>query len=104
MRIVGFVNCLFPSGRRHTRCCLVTGVRTCALPILIASAERYYRIMYYGGAESWNLRDTHMFETLQNLLEAKGPNAKAVVWALNSHIGDARFTDMGVSRGELNIG
>ncbi|WP_066489953.1 protein-L-isoaspartate(D-aspartate) O-methyltransferase [Sphingomonas sp. CCH9-F2] len=71
---------------------------------LVASAERYYRIMYYGGAESWNLRDTHMFETLENLLEAKGPNAKAIVWAHNSHIGDARHTDMGVTRDELNIG
>lgn len=71
---------------------------------LIASAERYYRIMYYGGAESWNLRDTHMFDTLQNLLDAKGPNAKAIVWAHNSHIGDARSTDMGISRGELNVG
>ena len=71
---------------------------------LIASAERYYRVMYYGGAESWNLRDTHMFETLRNLLEAKGPNAKAIVWAHNSHIGDARQTDMGVTRDELNIG
>lgn len=71
---------------------------------LIASAERYYRIMYYGGAESWNLRDTHMFETLQNLLDAKGPEAKAIVWAHNSHIGDARFTDMGIAREELNIG
>lgn len=71
---------------------------------LVASAERYYRIMYYGGAESWNLRDTHMFETLENLLEAKGPRAKAIVWAHNSHIGDARHTDMGQSRDELNIG
>jgi erythromycin esterase-like protein len=71
---------------------------------LVASAERYYRIMYYGGAESWNLRDTHMFETLQNLLDAKGPHAKAIVWAHNSHIGDARYTEMGESRGELNIG
>ncbi|TWB13602.1 protein-L-isoaspartate(D-aspartate) O-methyltransferase [Rhizobium sp. ERR 1071] len=71
---------------------------------LIASAERYYRIMYYGGAESWNLRDTHMFETLQRLLDAKGPDAKAIVWAHNSHIGDARFTDMGATRDELNIG
>lgn len=71
---------------------------------LIASAERYYRIMYYGGAESWNLRDTHMFETLEHLLDAKGPQAKAIVWAHNSHIGDARHTDMGMSRGELNIG
>jgi erythromycin esterase-like protein len=71
---------------------------------LVASAERYYRIMYYGGAESWNLRDTHMFETLEQLLEAKGPNSKAIVWAHNSHIGDARHTEMGVVRNELNIG
>jgi protein-L-isoaspartate(D-aspartate) O-methyltransferase len=71
---------------------------------LIASAERYYRIMYHGGAESWNLRDTHMFETLGNLLEAGGPRSKAVVWAHNSHIGDARYTEMGVVREELNIG
>jgi protein-L-isoaspartate(D-aspartate) O-methyltransferase len=71
---------------------------------LVATAERYYRIMYYGGAESWNLRDTHMFETLQHLLEARGPSAKAVVWAHNSHIGDARFTEMGTLREELNIG
>jgi protein-L-isoaspartate(D-aspartate) O-methyltransferase len=71
---------------------------------LITSAERYYRIMYYGGAESWNLRDTHMFETLGHLLEARGPQSKAVVWAHNSHIGDARYTEMGVVREELNIG
>uniref|UniRef100_UPI0018CE1707 erythromycin esterase family protein n=1 Tax=Novilysobacter defluvii TaxID=391738 RepID=UPI0018CE1707 len=71
---------------------------------LVASAERYYRTMYYGGSQSWNLRDTHMFETLGNLLEAHGPDAKAVVWAHNSHIGDARHTEMGWSRGELNIG
>jgi protein-L-isoaspartate(D-aspartate) O-methyltransferase len=71
---------------------------------LIASAERYYRIMYYGGAESWNLRDTHMFETLGHILDAHGPRSKAVVWAHNSHIGDARFTEMGTVRNELNIG
>ena len=71
---------------------------------LVASAERYYRIMYYGGAESWNLRDSHMFETLEQLLDRHGPDAKAVVWAHNSHIGDARETDMGQVREELNIG
>jgi protein-L-isoaspartate(D-aspartate) O-methyltransferase len=71
---------------------------------LVASAERYYRIMYYGGAESWNLRDTHMFETLTHVLEARGRGTKAVVWAHNSHIGDARYTAMGAVRGELNIG
>ncbi|HEY6483381.1 MAG TPA: protein-L-isoaspartate(D-aspartate) O-methyltransferase [Steroidobacteraceae bacterium] len=71
---------------------------------LIASAEHYYRIMYYGGAESWNLRDMHMFNTLQRLLEARGPSSKAVVWAHNSHVGDARHTEMGALREELNIG
>ena len=71
---------------------------------LIASAERYYRAMYYGGAESWNLRDAHMAETLAHLLDHGGPDAKALVWAHNSHIGDARATDMGAVRGEHNIG
>ena len=71
---------------------------------LVASAERYYRVMYYGGAESWNLRDAHMAETLEHLLQARGPDAKALVWAHNSHIGDARATDMGQVRGEHNIG
>ncbi len=71
---------------------------------LVAGAEAYYRVMYYGSAASWNLRDTHMFETLELLLQAKGPEAKAVVWAHNSHIGDARFTEMGGARDELNIG
>ncbi|WP_206862504.1 protein-L-isoaspartate(D-aspartate) O-methyltransferase [Lysobacter changpingensis] len=71
---------------------------------LVASAERYYRVMYYGGAESWNLRDEHMADTLDALLQAHGPRSRAVVWAHNSHIGDARHTDMGQSRGEHNIG
>ena len=71
---------------------------------LVASAERYYRIMYYGGAESWNLRDEHMADTLGHLLEQGGRGAKALVWAHNSHIGDARATDMGMVRGEHNIG
>jgi protein-L-isoaspartate(D-aspartate) O-methyltransferase len=71
---------------------------------LIKNAEQYYRVMYYGSAESWNLRDTHMFETLCQLLEAKGPAAKAVVWAHNSHVGNAAHTEMGQVREELNIG
>jgi protein-L-isoaspartate(D-aspartate) O-methyltransferase len=71
---------------------------------LVASAERYYRVMYYGGAESWNLRDRHMFETLQQLLGRRGKNARAVVWAHNSHIGNAAATEMGLLRGEFNIG
>ncbi|MDP9421261.1 MAG: protein-L-isoaspartate(D-aspartate) O-methyltransferase [Pseudomonadota bacterium] len=71
---------------------------------LVKNAEAYYRVMYEGSEESWNLRDTHMFETLCALLEARGPDSKAIVWAHNSHIGDARFTEMGMVRGELNIG
>jgi erythromycin esterase-like protein len=71
---------------------------------LVKNAEAYYRVMYQGSAESWNLRDTHMFETLGMILDAKGPGAKAIIWAHNSHIGNAAFTDMGRERGELNIG
>ncbi len=71
---------------------------------LVKNAEAYYRVMYHGAAESWNLRDTHMFETLVQLLDAKGPSSKAIVWAHNSHIGNAAHTDMGQVRGELNIG
>jgi protein-L-isoaspartate(D-aspartate) O-methyltransferase len=71
---------------------------------LVKNAEAYYRSIYYGSAESWNVRDTHMFETLCGLLDHKGPDAKAVVWAHNSHIGDASKTEMGTVRMELNIG
>jgi protein-L-isoaspartate(D-aspartate) O-methyltransferase len=71
---------------------------------LVASAERYYRTMYYGAAQSWNLRDRHMFATLEQLLAWRGEGSKAVVWAHNSHIGDAAATEMGEMRGEINIG
>ena len=71
---------------------------------LVKNAEAYYRVMYHGAAESWNLRDTHMFETLNMILDSKGPGSKAIVWAHNSHIGNAAFTGMGMERGELNIG
>jgi protein-L-isoaspartate(D-aspartate) O-methyltransferase len=70
---------------------------------LVADAERYYRVMYYGAAESWNLRDRHMFQTLEALLEFHGPDSKAIVWEHNSHVGDAQATEM-AARGELNIG
>ena len=71
---------------------------------LVADAERYYRLMYYGAHESWNLRDRHMFDTLRHVLDWAGEGRKAVVWAHNSHIGDARFTEMGSERGEINLG
>ena len=71
---------------------------------LVTAAETYYRTMYYGYAESWNQRDRHMFETLGRVLEARGPGSKAVVWAHNSHVGDAAATEMGIARDEINIG
>jgi protein-L-isoaspartate(D-aspartate) O-methyltransferase len=70
---------------------------------VVADAERYYRAMYYGSAASWNLRDAHMFDTLQALLAFYGPDAKGIVWEHNSHIGNATATEMS-TRGELNVG
>ena len=70
---------------------------------LVAHAERYYRLMYYGSRASWNLRDDHMFETLQNVMRFHGDDSRAVVWAHNSHVGDARATEM-ARRGERNLG
>ncbi len=70
---------------------------------LVANAERYYRIMYYGSRASWNLRGSHMFETLKNLLAFHGPDSKAVIWAHNSHVGNAAATEMAARR-EYNIG
>ena len=73
---------------------------------LIRNAERYYRSMFSGRISSWNLRDTHMTETLDalmNHLHKRYTQPKIVIWAHNSHIGDARATQMG-KQGELNIG
>jgi len=70
---------------------------------LVKNAEQYYRAMFHERTSSWNLRDTHMAETLDALVQHLGPHAKVVVWAHNSHLGDARATEMG-QRGELNLG
>ncbi len=73
---------------------------------LVVNAEEYYRAMFRGRDDSWNLRDTHMAETLDALvghLERQGVRGKVAVWAHNSHLGDARATEMG-ERGELNVG
>jgi protein-L-isoaspartate(D-aspartate) O-methyltransferase len=70
---------------------------------LVANAERYYRVMYSGHVDSWNLRDRHMFDTLDMLLNFHGPDARAVVWEHNSHVGNAAATEMG-ARGEFNVG
>jgi erythromycin esterase-like protein len=69
---------------------------------LVQNAERYYRSMFGGRAESWNVRDTHMAETLDWLRRIR-PGLKVVVWAHNSHLGDARATEMS-SHGEVNLG
>ena len=70
---------------------------------LVADAERYYRMMYYGSRSSWNLRDSHMFETLKDLLRFHGTTSKAIVWAHNSHVGDSAATEMS-ARDEYNVG
>ncbi|MCF4996566.1 erythromycin esterase family protein [Pseudomonas syringae] len=70
---------------------------------VIHAAEQYYRAMYRGNTASWNLRDRHMFETLQAVRSRSGRQAKAIVWAHNSHIGDARATQMG-DGGQLTLG
>lgn len=70
---------------------------------LVTNAERYYRTLYYAENNSWNQRDQHMFDTLRSVLSFRGPQSKAVIWAHNSHIGDARATQMS-ARGEFNIG
>jgi erythromycin esterase len=71
--------------------------------LVARNAERYYRAMVRGGGESWNVRDRHMAETLDRLLQHHGPAAKAIVWAHNTHIGDARATDM-AQAGMVTVG
>jgi erythromycin esterase-like protein len=73
---------------------------------LAVNAERYYRTMLQGRVSSWNLRDRHMDETLEAIvahLKRHAESPRVVVWAHNSHLGDARATQMGEG-GELNLG
>ncbi len=71
--------------------------------IIAVNAEKYYRSMMGFDNESWNIRDTHMMETLDRLMQFHGQGAKGIVWEHNTHIGDARATDMHRS-GMVNIG
>lgn len=71
--------------------------------LIAVNAERYYRAMIHGGPHSWNIRDRHMADTLERLLTFHGEDAKVVVWEHNTHIGDARATDM-AGEGMFNIG
>jgi erythromycin esterase-like protein len=70
---------------------------------VISGAERYYRTMVAADTDSWNVRDCHMADTLDRLMNHHGPAAKAVVWEHNTHVGDARATDMAAA-GMLNVG
>ena len=71
--------------------------------LVARNAELYYRTMVRGGPSSWNVRDHHMVETLERLMAHHGRDAKAIVWEHNTHIGDARFTDM-ARAGMVNVG
>jgi erythromycin esterase len=71
--------------------------------LVARNAELYYRTMLRGGTTSWNVRDHHMVETLERLMTHHGARAKAIVWEHNTHIGDARFTDM-ARAGMINVG
>lgn len=71
--------------------------------LILQNAERYYRAMASGDAESWNIRDEHMLTTLEALLRHYGEGAKGIVWAHNTHIGDYRATDM-ADEGYVNLG
>src|SRR4051812_7734110 len=70
---------------------------------VVAGAEHYYRAMIEGGARSWNVRDRHMDATLGRLVDHYGPDARAVVWAHNTHVGDGRATDQS-RHGEVTLG
>ena len=71
--------------------------------LVALNGERYYRAMTSSGSESWNIRDNHMAETLKRLLEFHGPESKAIIWEHNTHVGDARYTDM-AREGMVNVG
>ena len=70
---------------------------------VVVGAERYYRAMVRSNSESWNIRDLHMSDTLDRLCDHFGPESRALVWAHNTHVGDARATDM-AHAGMINIG
>ena len=71
--------------------------------IVAHNAESYYRAMVRGDRESWNIRDRHMAETISTLAKRFGPGGKGIIWEHNTHIGDARATDMS-GQGMVNVG
>ena len=71
--------------------------------LVVRDAESYYQAMVRGGEASWNVRDRHMVDTLERIMRFHGPQARAIVWEHNTHVGDARATDM-AQAGMLNVG
>ena len=71
--------------------------------LITVNAEKYYRAMIKGGPHSWNVRDRHTADTLERLLKFHGESSKVIVWEHNTHVGDARATDM-AGEGMFNIG
>ena len=71
--------------------------------LVALNGEKYYRTMITSGSESWNIRDRHMMQTIKRLLDFHGADSKMIIWAHNTHVGDARFTDM-ADAGMVNIG
>jgi len=71
--------------------------------LVAVNAEKYYQTMLKGGEFTWNIRDRHMFDTVNRLMKFHGPDAKIIIWEHNTHIGDARATDM-KQTGLINIG
>lgn len=71
--------------------------------VVAVNAEKYYRTMVKGGPDSWNIRDRHMMDTLNHLMQFHGSHSKGIIWEHNTHIGDARATDM-ASEGMVNVG
>lgn len=71
--------------------------------LIVKNAEKYYRTMVHADESSWNIRDNHMLETINRLLDRYGAESKCIIWAHNTHIGDHRYTDM-IAEGLYNIG
>jgi erythromycin esterase len=89
--------------QRHTRAVAAGDLTMGHDAEVVAGAEHYYRAMVHGGPKSWNVRDRHMDDTLHRLLWSYGDGARAVVWAHNSHVGDASGTDQS-AHGEVTVG
>lgn len=92
-----------PAGDAHTDTWSEAELDAVQNSEILVGAERYYRTMVQADGESWNVRDCHMADTLDRLMSWHGRQAKAVVWEHNTHVGDARATDMAAA-GMVNVG